>query len=64
MEELSIEITNELDEKMKHLIKQIDHGFAVSNYDYIIKNIRDTRIKEVYKTMGPYDHFAKKDLDD
>jgi hypothetical protein len=49
---------------MKGLIKQIDHGFAIRNYDYIMKNIRDTRIQEIYKNMGPYDHYAHMDLDD
>jgi len=61
---LEEEITTELTEKMKGLIKQIDHGFAIRNYDYIIKNVRDARIKEIYKSMGPYDHFAHKDLED
>jgi len=49
---------------MKGLIKQIDHGFGIRNYDYIISHVRDARIKEIYKSMGPYDHFAHKDLDD
>jgi hypothetical protein len=61
---LKDDIVAELNEKMKGLIKQIDHGFAVRNYEYIIKNVRDTRIKEIYKSMGPYDHYAHIDMEE
>ena len=44
-------------EKLNEYIKHIDHSFALSNYDYIINQVRDERIKAVYRQLGPYDHF-------
>jgi hypothetical protein len=34
--------------KFKDYIKSIDHSFGLNNFDYVMKNVRDQRIKAIY----------------
>jgi len=39
------------------MIEKLDHSFGVDNYHYVLENINDDTIKDVYRKLGPFDHF-------
>ena len=41
-------IEREMKLKFKDYIKSIDHSFGLNNFDYVMKNVRDQRIKAIY----------------
>jgi len=41
------------------MIEKVDHSFGVDNYNYVLENINDAHIKDVYKKLGPFDHFVQ-----
>ncbi len=55
------EIKVDLQARMSEYIIEIDHEFALDNFDYIMKSVRDEKIKDIYRQLGPYDHFADRD---
>jgi hypothetical protein len=36
----------------------------LENYKYVLQNIQDDVVKDVYKKLGPFDHFEFRDLDE
>ncbi len=36
----------------------MDHSFGRDNYHYVLGNINDELIKDIYKKLGPFDHFV------
>ena len=54
----------DLRERLNSYIAKVDHSFALANYEYILANVKDDNIKDIYKTLGPFDHFATHDVDD
>jgi hypothetical protein len=36
----------------------VDHSFGLDNYQYVLGNINDELIKDVYRKLGPFDHFV------
>ena len=57
-------INVDLRERINSYIAKVDHSFALSNYDYIIKQVKDKNITNIYKTLGPFDHFQDHEVDD
>ena len=51
-------------ERINSYIEKINHSFALENYDYIMKNVNDQVIKDIYLKLGPFDHFEHKDPDE
>ena len=42
----------------------MDHSFALRNYQYIMDTVKDENIKNIYKALGPFDHFEHHSLDE
>ena len=69
MEKQTTKIRIELKERIKSLIKTIDHDFAIRNYDeicgkmFVNPNIPDL-VKRAYKRLGPFDHYEHLVVDD
>ena len=42
----------------------MDHDFGLKNYKYVIDYVKDDRVKEIYRTLGPFDHFEHYNKDD
>lgn len=36
----------------------MDHSFGLDNYQYVLGNINDELIKDIYRKLGPFDHFV------
>jgi len=47
----------DLRERLNSYITKVDHSFALANYDYIMSQVKDKNIKNIYMTLGPFDHF-------
>lgn len=58
------EIKVDLQGRLTDYIVEIDHAFALENFDHIMRTVRDEKIKDIYRSLGPYDHFSDKDPDD
>ena len=58
------DIQVDLRERLNSYIARVDHSFALANYDYIMKNVKDEAIKNLYKTLGPFDHYEHHSIDD
>jgi len=48
----------ELRERFKSFVDKVDHSFGLDNYQYVLGNINDELIKDIYKKLGPFDHFV------
>jgi predicted methyltransferase len=44
-------------ERIYSFIEKIDHSFGLENYHYVLENINDDLVKDVYRKLGPFDHF-------
>lgn len=55
------QIKIDLRERIFSYIEKIDHSFALANYQYIMKNVTDKVVKDVYRKLGPFDHFENRD---
>ena len=42
----------------------MNHDFALANYDYVTTQIADRTIQDIYKVLGPFDHFLHHDAED
>ena len=58
------DIMVDLRERLNGFIVKLDHKFALTNYDYVMQNIKDKTVKDIYRTLGPFDHYAHVDVDD
>ena len=58
------DIMVDLRERLNGYIIRLSHEFALSNYDYVMQNISDKTIKDIYKVLGPFDHYAHHEADD
>ena len=58
------DITVDLRERINGFIKKVDHSFALSNYNYILEKMKDERVKDIYRTLGPFDHWEHFNPDD
>jgi len=58
------EISVDLRERLNGYIIKLNHEFSLSNYDYVMDNVQDKVIKDIYKVLGPFDHFQHHDADD
>lgn len=58
------DIMVDMRERMKGYITALDHSFALSNYDYVMTEISDKTIRDIYKVLGPFDHYQHHDCDD
>ena len=54
----------DLRERLNSYITRIDHSFALSNYEYVMEQVRDDNIKNIYKTLGPFDHYQGREMDE
>lgn len=44
-------------ERLNAIFEKLDHSFGMDNYHYVLEKIKDTRTKDIYKKLGPFDHF-------
>ena len=58
------DIKVDLRERLNSYIARVDHSFALANYEYIMANVTDEHIKNIYRTLGPFDHFEHHEVDD
>ena len=58
------DIKVDLKERINSYIQKIDHGFALKNYMYVIENVKDETVKDIYRSIGPFDHFEHRNVDD
>lgn len=58
------DITVDLRERLTGYISKIDHSFALDNYQFVIDNVHDKVIKDIYRLLGPFDHYEHHDADD
>ena len=56
-----IQIKVELKERFQSLVEKIDHSFSLENFKYVVENITDPVIKDIYRQLGPFDHFEHRD---
>jgi G3E family GTPase len=55
------DILVDLRERINSFIQKVDHDFGLKNYQHIIANVKDERVKDIYRTLGPFDHFEHYD---
>ena len=58
------DIQVDLRERINSYIYKIDHEFALDNYDYVLQTVNDKTIKDIYRLLGPFDHYEYNELDD
>lgn len=58
------EIMVDMRERLNGYITRLNHDFALKNYEYIQTEVADKTVRDIYKVLGPFDHFTHKDLDD
>jgi len=51
------DIKIDLRERITSFVTKIDHKFAMENYDYVMEHVKDDQVKEIYKQLGPFDHY-------
>lgn len=39
------------------MLERLDHTFGLENYRYVLEQISDAKIRDIYKKLGPFDHF-------
>lgn len=39
------------------MLERVDHTFGLENYRYVLEKISDARVRDIYKKLGPFDHF-------
>ena len=61
MEKAHAQIKIDLKERIHSYIQKIDHSFALDNYKYVLENVNVQVVKDIYKTLGPFDHFENRD---
>lgn len=54
----------DLRERINSFVEKIDHTFALDNYKYVMEQIADENIKDIYRKLGPFDHFEHRDPDE
>lgn len=57
------DILVDLRERINSFIQKVDHDFGLKNYQHIMDNVKDERVKEIYRALGPFDHFEYYDKD-
>lgn len=55
---------DEFSERIKEYVVDIDTDFSLDNYHYVLDELNNYDVAKVYKTLGPFDFFAKKDDED
>ena len=55
--EAKAKIKVDIRERIKNYIKPIDHSFAIENYNYICDSAKGDLTKEIYRKLGPFDHY-------
>jgi hypothetical protein len=63
MNQAKQQIKVDLKERINSFIEKLDHSFGLENYHYILENVNDDLIKDVYKKLGPFDHFENREKD-
>ena len=51
------DIMVDMRERLNGYIIKLSHDFALSNYDYVMTEISDKTIRDIYKVLGPFDHY-------
>ena len=64
MPKTNMTIKVDVRERMNTFIEKIDHSFGLDNYNWVQDNITDVGIKDIYKKLGPFDHFEHRDPDE
>ena len=58
------DIMVDLRERLNSYVIRLNHDFSLKNYDYVMTDISDKTIRDIYKVLGPFDHYAHHDADD
>ena len=58
-------IAVDLKSRLSGYIEKIDHDFALDNYNYVMNHVADKTTRDIYKVLGPFDHYAhRNEIDD
>lgn len=52
-----IDIMVDLKERLNGYIVRLNHEFALDNYKYVMETITDKTVRDIYKVLGPFDHY-------
>lgn len=58
------EIMVDMRERLNGYIARLNHDFSLSNYQYVMTECADKTVRDIYKVLGPFDHFAGREVDD
>jgi len=58
------DILVDMRERLNGYILALNHSFGLNNYKYVMEEIHDKTIRDIYKVLGPFDHFSKREADD
>jgi hypothetical protein len=58
-----IQIKQDLKERIQTFLEKCDHNFAISNFNYVQDWSENDVVKDIYKKLGPFDHFEHRDTD-
>lgn len=64
MNQISTQIKVDVRERINQVLERVDHSFGLDNYRYVIEQISDAKIKDIYKKLGPFDHFEYASVSD
>ena len=62
--QLSTHIKVDVRERINQVLERVDHTFGLDNYRYVLEQISDAKIKDIYKKLGPFDHFEYTSISD
>ena len=58
------DILVDMRERLNGYIIPLNHDFGLNNYKYVMNMMSDTTIRDIYKVLGPFDHYAHREADD
>ena len=61
---IQMQIKVDLKERLSSFIERIDHSFALENYKFVVNGLENEKIKDIYKKLGPFDHWENRDPDE
>ena len=57
IDQVKTQIKVDVRERLNSIFERIDHSFAIENYHFVLEKVNDIRVKDIYKKLGPFNHF-------
>jgi len=61
---VATQIKIDVRERINQVLERMDHTFGLENYRYVLEQISDEKVRDIYKKLGPFDHFAYSNVGD